>query len=101
MGVLKYYILRQEYSAEDASYLTRCHLRYPKGVWDDLEQEKRDELIQRKLWKAENMAIFMREYKQDKGVARGNKGRKAASNRGDEDKQDGEERIRRRRGGGR
>jgi len=52
---------RLEYGAEEEAYLTRKTIRLTGAKWDRLDDLKRSELIQRKLWIGENYAAYLKE----------------------------------------
>lgn len=61
-----YRLQGQQYSPEDAAYLTQKQLRWPPGVWQGLGPETQEEYISLELWQPDNFKAFMREVKQGK-----------------------------------
>jgi len=61
--IVRYWILRKEYLPEDAEFMTRSALRNygcTPSMWAGMPDEKRQELVDLKLWNPENMKAYIK-----------------------------------------
>ncbi|KAH9606674.1 hypothetical protein KSS87_014883 [Heliosperma pusillum] len=61
----RYKVMKAPYSSEDASYLTQRSLSVPATAWENMDETRKEELIQRQLWLKPNMESYMSEMRRE------------------------------------
>ncbi|XP_057764862.1 chaperone protein dnaJ 50 isoform X2 [Salvia miltiorrhiza] len=61
----RYQVKRERYSWEDASYLTRRSLGVPFDSWRDIDESRKDDLVQRRLWVKANLDSYLAEMRKE------------------------------------
>ncbi|KAF2605417.1 hypothetical protein F2Q70_00026116 [Brassica cretica] len=63
--VWRYKVKKAPYSLEDASYLTRRSLGVPLDTWTNLDEYKKEDLLQRRLWEKQNLENYYAEMRKE------------------------------------
>ncbi|KAL0856916.1 hypothetical protein Bca101_062070 [Brassica carinata] len=63
--VWRYKVMKAPYSLEDASYLTRRSLGVPLDAWTNLDEYKKEDLVQRRLWEKQNLENYYAEMRKE------------------------------------
>lgn len=63
--VWRYKVKKAPYSFEDASYLTRRSLGVPLDAWTNLDEYKKEDLVQRRLWEKQNLENYYAEMRKE------------------------------------
>ncbi|KAJ4887289.1 Chaperone protein dnaJ 50 [Raphanus sativus] len=63
--VWRYKVKKAPYSWEDASYLTRRSLGVPLDAWTNLDEYKKEDLVQRRLWEKQNLENYYAEMRKE------------------------------------
>ncbi|XP_074270034.1 chaperone protein dnaJ 50 [Silene latifolia] len=61
----RYKVIKAPYSSEDASYLTKRSLSVPATAWENMDETRKEDLIQRQLWLKPNMESYMSEMRRE------------------------------------
>ncbi|KAL5563816.1 hypothetical protein UlMin_033563 [Ulmus minor] len=59
----RYKVKKAPYSWEDASYLTQRALRVPRDAWSNIDETRKEDLVQRRLWVQSNLENYMAEMR--------------------------------------
>ncbi|VVA93784.1 unnamed protein product [Arabis nemorensis] len=63
--VWRYKVNKAPYSWEDASYLTRRSLGVPLDAWTNLDEYKKEDLVQKRLWEKQNLENYFAEMRKE------------------------------------
>ncbi|KAL5578946.1 hypothetical protein UlMin_011388 [Ulmus minor] len=61
----RYKVKKAPYSWEDASYLTQRALRVPLDAWSSIDETRKEDLVQRRLWVQSNLENYMAEMRKE------------------------------------
>ncbi|KAJ7946243.1 Chaperone protein dnaJ 50 [Quillaja saponaria] len=61
----RYNVKQSPYSSEDASYLTQSSLGVPRNAWQNLDESRKEDLVQRRLWEKSNLDSYLAEMRKE------------------------------------
>ncbi|GMY36968.1 chaperone protein dnaJ 50 isoform X2 [Fagus crenata] len=61
----RYKVKKAPYSWEDASYLTQRSLGVPLDAWRSIDDSRKEDLIQRRLWEKANLESYLSEMRKE------------------------------------
>lgn len=61
----RYNVKKLPYSWEDSSYLTRRSLKVPPDAWMSIDESRKEDLVQRRLWEKSNLENYLAEMRKE------------------------------------
>jgi DnaJ family protein C protein 25 len=63
--IWRYWIKKKSYTWEDAAFLTRSYLAISNSVWNSMSDERREEMVERRLWIHSNLEEYRAELRKE------------------------------------